>query len=144
MKILIIVLLAFSFAASSHAQVLTAKTEDGKKVILKEDKTWKFADTGAKKGISEEKKCELQPGRDEPKSNVEIAEWLEKYGLTIDNLKKQVAVENDVSIENIQILKVSESKSSGIYDLCVDGEKMRYCRTKPFFHREKVNPIAGL
>ena len=64
MKILLIVLLSFSVAAISPAQVLTEKTKDGKKVILKEDTTWKYADKGPKKGTSEQKTCELQPGRD--------------------------------------------------------------------------------
>jgi hypothetical protein len=115
----------------TFAQNKTATTEDGKKVILKSDKTWEY-DT---KNTSSENECVLDANYVEPKSEKGINSWLKKFDATTDDLKKHVAVENDCKVEDVKLLDISEQKGNGMYKLCVKGKKMKYRRTGSVFSR---------
>lgn len=121
-------LLASTF---TFAQNKIATTEDGKKVILKSDKTWEY-DT---KTIISENDCVLEPNYVEPKSEKGINSWLKKFDATTDDLKKHVAVENDCKVEDVKLINISEQKGNGMYSLCVKGKKMKYRRTGSAFSR---------
>jgi hypothetical protein len=114
----------------SFGQEIKATTEEGKKVILKEDKTWEY-DT---KSISEND-CNLDANYIEPKSEKGISSWLKKFDATTDDLKKHVAVENECKVEDVKLLNISEQKGNGMYSLCVKGKKMKYRRTGSVFSR---------
>jgi hypothetical protein len=115
----------------TFAQNKTATTEDGKKVILKSDKTWEY-DT---KTTASENGCGLDANYVEPKSEKGINSWLKKFDATTDDLKKHVAVENDCKVEDVKLLNISEQKGNGMYSLCVKGKKMKYRRTGSVFSR---------
>lgn len=65
------------------AQNKTATTEDGKKVILKSDKTWEY-DT---KSTTSENDCVLDANYIEPKSEKGMNSFLKKFDATTDDLK---------------------------------------------------------
>lgn len=115
----------------TFAQNKTAITEDGKKVILKSDRTWEY-DT---KITTSENDCVLDVNYVEPKSEKGINSWLKKFDATTDDLKKHVAVENDCKVEDVKLLNISEQKGNGMYSLCVKGKKMKYRRTGSVFSR---------
>lgn len=130
MKQILVISIFCSFFAVS-AQTQTATTEEGKKVILKNDKTWEF-DT---KTITLKNTCVLEANYVEPKSEKGINSWLKKFDATTEDLKKHVAVENDCKVENVILLNISEQKGNGMYSLCVEGRKMKYRRTGTVFSR---------
>ncbi|WP_264564649.1 DUF3157 family protein [Flavobacterium sp. N3904] len=112
------------------AQSETATTASGKKVVLKADKTWEYVDVPV---ISTEKKipgkvCDLEENFVEPKSDKGINSWLKRYNATTDYLKKQVAKENNCSINDVTLLTISEQKENGTYSLCAKGTEMKYQR----------------
>jgi hypothetical protein len=115
----------------TFAQNKTETTEDGKKVILKSDKTWEY-DT---KTTASENGCGLDANYVEPKSEKGINSWLKKFDATTDDLKKHVAVENDCKVKDVKLLNISEQKGNGMYSLCVKGKKMKYRRTGSVFSR---------
>ena len=115
----------------TFAQNKTATTDDGKKVILKSDKTWEYDS----KSTSSENDCVLDANYVEPKSEKGINSWLKKFDATTDDLKKHVAVENDCKVEDVKLLDISEQKGNGMYKLCVKGKKMKYRRTGSVFSR---------
>lgn len=114
----------------TFAQNKTAVTEDGKKVILKSDKTWEYASS-----TTSENDCVLDANYVEPKSEKGINSWLKKVDATTEDLKKHVAVENDCKVEEVKLLNISEQKGNGMYSLCVKGKKMKYRRTGSVFSR---------
>ncbi|RRJ89322.1 DUF3157 family protein [Paenimyroides tangerinum] len=115
----------------TFAQNKIATTEDGKKVILKSDKTWEY-DT---KTTTSENECVIDANYIEPKSEKGINSWLKKFDATTDDLKKHVAVENDCKVDQVKLLNISEQKGNGMYSLCVKGKKMKYRRTGSVFTR---------
>ena len=115
----------------TFAQNKTATTEDGKKVILKSDKTWEY-DT---KTTISENDCVLEANYLEKKKKKGINSWLKKFDATTDDLKKHVAVENECKVEDVKLLNISEQKGNGMYALCVKGKKMKYRRTGSVFSR---------
>lgn len=125
-------LLIFSLMLSSTftiAQNKTATTEDGKKVILKSDKTWEYNT----KTTTSDNDCVLEANYKEPKGMNTMT--LRKTNSTTDDLKKHVAVENDCKVEDVKLLNISEQKGNGMYSLCVKGKKMKYRRTGSVFSR---------
>lgn len=115
----------------SIAQNKKATTEDGRKVVLKSDKTWEYED----KATVSENDCVLEANYVEPKSEKGINNWLKKFDATTDDLKKHVAVENDCKVEDVKLLNISEQKGNGMYSLCVKGKKMKYRRMGSVFSR---------
>jgi hypothetical protein len=130
MKKLFIYSLLFS-SSLTFAQNKIATTVDGKKVILKSDKTWVYE----RKSKTTENDCVLDTNYVEPKSEKGINSWHKKFDATTDNLKKHVAVENDCKVDEVKLLNISEQKGNGMYSLCVKGKKMKYRRTGSAFSR---------
>lgn len=120
----------FFTSAFSFAQDISATTSDGKKVILKSNKTWEYTKT-----TTSENDCVLDANYVEPKSEKGINSWLKKFDATTDDLKKHVAVENDCKVEDVKLLDISEQKGNGMYKLCVKGKIMKYRRTGSVFSR---------
>jgi hypothetical protein len=118
------------FTINSFAQDIKATTEDGKKVILKADKTWKYDDTKTEIKNS----CVIEKGFKEPKYNTSSS-W-KRMGSTVDDLKKHISVDMGVKQEKIILLEVSEQLGNGVYILCVDGQKMKWRRTGSVFRKD--------
>lgn len=127
-KLIILGLILTSTLAFSQNK--SATTEDGKKVILKSDKTWEYDIK-----VTSENDCVLDANYVEPKSEKGVNSWLKKVDATTDDLKKHVAVENDCKVENVKLLNISEQKGNGMYSLCVNGKKMKYRRAGSVFSR---------
>jgi len=146
MKKLLFTILLLFISISSFCQILIAKTEDGRRVLLKADNTWEFIDKVAKKETTKDisfPKCELPIDFKEPKGNEKIQGWLKKVDARVKDLKEHVAVDNNCSVEDIKITKISEQKGNGNYVLCVNGKEMRYRRTGSVFHRQGVSPVGN-
>jgi hypothetical protein len=127
-KLLLIVITMLSIY--SFGQNIKATTEDGKKVILKKDKTWSYDET------KEEVKntCEIDSNFKEPKYNTSSS-W-KRMGSTVDDLKQHISVDMSVKIDKIILFEVSEQLGNGVYILCVDGQKMKWRRTGSVFRKD--------
>ena len=139
------IILFLLFTSFSYGQTLIAKTEDGRRVILNDDKTWEFIDKVAKESATSETEfpdCNLPADFQEPEVDRKIQVWLKKFDAQVEDLKKHVAVDNDCSVDNIKLTSVSEQKGNGNYVLCVTGKEMRYRRTGSVFHRQGVSPVG--
>jgi hypothetical protein len=144
MKIYLIMICLF-FSSLSQGQTLITTTEDGRRVVLNEDKTWTFIDSSSKKNVDTDNKfpdCNLSADFKESEGNKKIKGWLKKVDATLDDLKDHVAVDNDCNSEQIKIISASEQKGNGNYVLCVNGKEMRYRRTGSVFHRQGVSPVG--
>ena len=118
------------FSVCSFGQDIKATTEDGKKVILKADKTWKYDESKTETKNT----CEVEVGFKEPKYNTS-GMW-KKMGSTVDDLKKHISVDMGVKQDKIILLEVSEQLGNGVYILCVDGQKMKWRRTGSVFRKD--------
>lgn len=118
------------FSVSSFGQDIKATTEDGKKVILKPNKTWTYDES--KTNIKNT--CVIETGFKEPKYNTSST-W-RRMGSTVDDLKKHISVDLGVKQEGIILLEVSEQLGNGVYILCVDGQKVKYRRTGSVFRKD--------
>ena len=107
----------------TFAQNKTATTEDGKKVILKSDKTWNY-DT---KTTTYENDCNLGENFKESKTN--------------ERLRKHVAVENDCKVEDVKFINMVQGLGSGTYSLCVKGKLMKYKKVGTVFMRAEQDPL---
>ena len=145
MKTVIPLLLFLFTTITSFAQLQIATTEDGRRVLLKEDNTWEYIDGSNNKTDQGEKNlanCDLPDNFKEPEGNEKIQRFLKRMDATTEDLKKHVAVDNNCSIEEVKILSISEQKGNGIYLLCVVGQSMKYKRTGSVFSRQGENPIG--
>jgi hypothetical protein len=122
MKEIIITGLLF-ISMISTAQNKTATTEDGRKVILKSDKTWQYSDE--KETVTSD--CNLGTGFVEVKGN--------------ERLRKHVAVENDCKLEEVKFINLTESFGNGMYSLCVKGKMMKYKKIGTVFMRAEQDPL---
>lgn len=127
-KLLLLSLILLS--TSSFSQDMKATTEDGKKVILKPNRTWEY--TEMKSEIKNS--CAVQSNFKEPKYN-KSSSW-KQMGTTVDDLKKHISVDLGVKQEKIILLEVSEQLGNGVYILCIDGNKMKYRRTGSVFRKD--------
>ena len=114
------------FSVCSFGQDIKATTEDGKKVILKSNKTWSYDES--------KNTCAIEAGFKEPKYNTSSS-W-KRMGSTVDDLKKHISVDMGVKQEKIILLEVSEQLGNGVYILCVDGQKMKWRRTGSVFRKD--------
>lgn len=131
------------YISSTFGQILIAKTEDGRRVLLKNDNTWEFIDkVPSGETTSGFPNCEIADDFDEPEGNKKIRKFLKMTDATVDDLKKHVAVDNNCSVEDIKVTSISEQKGNGNYVLCVEGKEMRYRRTGSVFHRQGVSPVG--
>ncbi len=145
MKKIYLIAISLLIVSSSIGQTLIAKTEDGRRVVLNDDKTWEFIDKVVNEATSLEEEfpdCNLPADFEEPEGNKKIHSWLKRVDATVDDLKDHVAVDNNCSENDIKITSVSEQRGNGNYVLCVNGKEMRYRRTGSVFHRQGVSPIG--
>ena len=117
-------------SAYSFGQDIKATTADGKKVILKSNKTWSYDESK----VETKNTCVIEAGFKEPKYNKSA--MFKRGGCTVDDLKKHISVDIGVSQEKIILLEVSEQLGNGVYILCVDGKRMKYRRMGTIFKRD--------
>lgn len=138
--ILIFLVSSFGFAQNNHI----VKTEDGRRILLKSDFTWEYIDalksedTPQVKKIANLNSCVTDLSFKEPKLNSKVQSELKRGRASIKYIKKRVAKEYNCTIDEVQLLIVSENKQSGVYDFCANGTKVRYKRVgnniiKPLF-----------
>lgn len=118
------------FSVLSFGQEIKATTEDGRKVILKPNKTWIYDETK----IETKNLCIVESGFKEPKYNTSSS-W-KRMGSTVEDLKKHISLDMGVKQEKIILLDVSEQLGNGVYILCVDGQKMKWRRTGSVFRKD--------
>ena len=112
------------------AQNKKATTEDGKKVILKSDNTWEYADMELKKSqitAATTSDCNLGSDFVEKKKN--------------ERLRKFAAVDNDYNVEDIKFINLSESLGNGIYTLCIKGKIIKYKKMGTVFMKADQDPF---
>lgn len=119
----LLIITAFGVSSLSYSQTQNATTESGKKVILKSNKTWEYADNS-----SATPECNIQ--KDEVKK-------------PNNRLRKHVAVENDCKEEEIKFISMTESLGNGMYSLCVKGKIMKYKKVGTVFMKADANPIGN-
>lgn len=112
--LLILALIVSSFAFS---QTIIAETEDGKKVLLKNDNTWEYLNPDK----SESNGCNLPADFKEPKGKNTAT--LRRMDATLKDLKEHVSVDNECSVVDVIVISASEQKGSASYVLCVNGKK---------------------
>ena len=135
MKPLLTTIAILLFSNILFSQNLTATTSEGKKVILKNDKTWEYINEQVTK-----KSCVVEPNFKEPKGN-NSAMW-KKVGTTIADMKKHVSVDLEVSEKDITLLELSEQFGNAIYVICINGEKLKYRRTGSVFFKDGAEPYS--
>lgn len=142
--ILFFIVSSFSFAQNNHI----VKTDDGRRVLLKADFTWEYIDAlkagntpvSAIKKPFNKNNCTNSVNFKEPKLNSNIQSQLKRGRATVKHIKKKAAKDYNCTIDKVQLLSVSETKQSGVYDFCVNGVKVRYKRVghaiiKPLFDK---------
>ena len=120
----------FLITSLSFAQTKIASTEDGKKVLLKDNKTWEYLNPETKPTNA----CVVEDGFIEPKWN-KSGSW-KKMGTRVEDLKKHISIDLEVVENKITLLQLSEQMGNAIYILCVDGKKMKYRRTGSVFRKD--------
>ena len=120
----------------TFAQNKTATTEDGKKVILKSDKTWEYSDNKI-----EVKTCTIEKGFIEPKGESKNQSMLKRVGATVTDLKKHISVDRECKITDITLTNISEQLGNGIYIVCVNGKEYKYRRSGSVFYRDGDDPL---
>jgi hypothetical protein len=129
MKKLIITIALFGTFHTGFSQTITATTENGKKVILKEDNTWYYAENTKSKNS-----CTVGKNFKEPKWN-KSGTW-KRMGTRVDDLKNHISIDLGVAENKIILLQLSEQLGNAVYVLCIDGKKMKYRRTGSVFRKD--------
>ncbi|MDI9309124.1 MAG: hypothetical protein QM535_02815 [Limnohabitans sp.] len=141
-KLLIISFLFLSFFTFSQSKIAT--TEDGKRVLLRENNTWEYIDVKGKAELDKSTdKCNLASDYVEPKPDKNIQSWLKRVDATIEDLRKHIAVENECEVSDIKFLKISEQKGNGMYSVCVKGKEMKYRRIGSAFLKADEDPFPN-
>ncbi|OWP74653.1 hypothetical protein [Flavobacterium oreochromis] len=86
-------------------------------------------------------KCDLPTNYLEPKPDKKIQRFLKIVDATIEDLRKHIAVENDVDEKDVIFLRISEQKGNGMYQVCVKGKEMKYKRMGSVFMKNEANPF---
>jgi hypothetical protein len=86
-------------------------------------------------------KCDLPTNYQEPKPDKKIQRFLKIGDATIEDLRKHIAVENEVELSDIKFLRISEQKGNGMYQVCVKGKEMKYKRMGTVFMKNESNPF---
>jgi hypothetical protein len=86
-------------------------------------------------------KCDLPANYQEPKPDKKIQSLLKRFDATIEDLRKHIAVENDVDEKDVIFLRISEQKGNGMYQVCVKGKEMKYKRMGSVFMKNESNPF---
>jgi hypothetical protein len=121
----------------SIAQSKIATTEDGKRVLLRDNNTWEYIDSNPSKSVkqSSSNRCNLSADYTEPKPDKKVQSWLKRGDATIDDLRKHISVENDCQVSDVIFLSISEQMGNGMYSVCVKGKEMKYRRMGTVFSR---------
>lgn len=127
-KLITLVLLLFTGVL--FAQKHTATTKDGRQVLLNEDKTWEYLDSEKTEGTKST--CNLGSDFKAPKKTKNVKRLL-----------KHVSVANECNIEDIIVISYSEGKGNGMYNLCVNGVKMKYRMIGSAFLKADTDPFSG-
>jgi len=126
-----LILINFLLLASmSIAQTKIITTEDGKKLLLKEDNTFEYVNDQ-----NSANSCIIDSDFVEPKWNSSKVRTRNKT--KVNDLKKVVSKDTGIGIDKITILSFSEETGSGDYLLCVNGQKMKYVRRGNEFLKDK-------
>lgn len=128
------VLAGLLLSAFCSAQNIKATTEDGKKVILKADKTWEY------EKIEGGQSCDIPAKFKEPEGDKKNKKFLEMTDATVADMKKHVSIDLGVEESKIILLELSEQKGNAIYVLCINGIKHKYRRTGSVFFRDGSEP----
>lgn len=120
----------------TFSQNKSATTEDGKKVILKSDKTWEYVESKI-----DGKVCGVESGFIEPKGDSKNQSFLKKVDATVSDLKKHISVDRSCKITDITLTNISEQKGNGIYIVCVGGKEYKYRRSGSVFYRDGEDPL---
>jgi hypothetical protein len=135
MKKIIFILSITFFSIQTFSQSMTATTADGKKVLLKNDKTWEYL-----KEVPNKKSCVVDSNFKEPKSN-NSSTW-KRMGATVSDMKKHVSVDLGVNEKEIILIELSEQMGNAIYVLCINGESYKYRRTGTVFFKDGAEPYT--
>ena len=126
-KITFLVMLLF--ASLTYAQQIVT-TEDGKKLLLKEDGTYQLMEQANSKNS-----CVIDADFKEPK-------WITSKIRTrnktrVGDLKIFVSKDTGVEVDKIILLEADDTHANGTYVLCVDGQKKTYSRGGDVFRKGK-------
>jgi len=124
------ILMLLLFTGVLFAQKQTATTKDGKEVLLNEDKTWEYIDS--EKVEESSSTCNLGSDFKVP-----------KITKNVKRLISHVSVANECAIEDIIVISYSEGKGNGMYNLCVNGVKMKYRMVGSAFLKADTDPFSG-
>lgn len=131
MKKLLFLCVGLCFTGASFAQEgVKAVTTDGKEVLLKTDGTWAYTQGTT---TTDENVCVLEE-INEQKSRKDG--FLKATEGRIKDLKKHVSVDENTTIDKIKVISASEQRGNGLYNLCVDGKKMKYKRVGSVFLKD--------
>ena len=125
------------FSVCSFGQDIKATTEDGKKVILKADKTWKYAESKTESKNT----CVVEAGFKEPKGDSKNQSFLKMTDATVADLKKHISVDRSCKITEIILTNLSEQKGNGIYVVCINATEYKYRRSGSVFYRDGDDPL---
>ena len=132
---LFLFLLISSFGFSQTGQIV--KTEDGRRVFLKNDYTWEYLDaidsesqTALIESLKpvDENSCNLEAGYIEPKLDSKIQSKLKRGHSTIKYVKKKVAKDQNCTVDDVLLLSFSEQQTKAVYHFCANGAKVTYKR----------------
>jgi len=124
------ILMLLLFTGVLFAQKQTATTKDGKEVLLNEDKTWEYIDS--EKAEESSSTCNIGSDFKAPKTTKNVKRLL-----------KHVSVANECTTEDIIVISYSEGKGNGMYNLCVNGVKMKYRMIGSAFLKADADPFSG-
>ena len=137
MKIKKIIILGLILTSTyTFSQNKTATTEDGKKVVLNDDKTWYYSESK-----TNEKPCSITTVFVEPKGESKNQSFLKKVGATVTDLKKHISVDRSCKTTDITLTNISEQLGNGIYIVCIIGKEYKYRRSGSVFYRDGDDPL---
>ena len=132
---LFLFLLVSSFSFSQTGQIV--KTEDGRRVFLKNDYTWEYLDAVDSKSqtalieslkAAGENGCSLEAGYLEPRLDGKIQSQLKRGRSSMRYVKKKVAKDQNCSVDDVVLLSFSEQKKKAVYHFCANGAEVTYKR----------------
>jgi hypothetical protein len=131
----IFISILFITSSISFAQSAMATTEDGKRVLLRDNNTWEYIDSSPSKTVktTASNRCNLAANYIEPKTDKRVQSMLKRGDATIEDLRKHISVENDCELSDVMFLSISEQMGNGMYSVCVKGKEMKYRRVGTAF-----------
>lgn len=157
MKLLLsLCITGFMFLGMKSQNNYIVKTDDGRRVLLKDDFTWEYIDlktpeSNTNTPIKEDgvisptepsskptitNNCDLGLGFKEPKLDTKTQALLKRSRSSIGQLKKKVAKKEKCGLSNIILLSARETKAKGTYTFCTCNGKVAYKRNGSSFFRK--------